>query len=178
VGLSGPQFRCIIGLRSPRQREKCPTGGNTIMAAKLDAAVWAEMIALFETPGQLARELEAAHAVASEKREVADEPANDLAKKITDAERRLANLRAQAELVDVPDQQEALAARIKLLAHDRDVWARELEGQAANVARLRSKEEMILDFQAHVTAEHGSMEAWAGNLMRQLLLILDAWIEV
>jgi Recombinase zinc beta ribbon domain len=175
---AGPQSRCNIGTRTQPQRERCSTGGNSIMAAKLDAAVWAEMIALFETPGRLQAELAAALVQASDKREVADEPANDLARKIADAERRLANLRRQAELVDVPDQQEALAARITLLARDRDVWAHELEGQAANVARLRSKEDMILDFQQHVTAEHGSMEAWAGNFMRQLLLILDAWVEV
>jgi site-specific DNA recombinase len=176
--LAGPQFRCNIATRTARQHEKCPTGGNTIMAAKLDAAVWAEMIDFFQTPGRLQAELAAARQQAGDKRAVADEPASDLARKIADAERRLANLRTQAELVDAPDQQEALAARITLLARDRDVWVHELEGQAANVARLRSREDMILDFQAHVTAEHGDMEAWAGNLMRQLLLILDAWIEV
>jgi hypothetical protein len=80
--------------------------------------------------------------------------------------------------VDAPDQQEALTARITLLARDRDVWAHELEGKAAQVARLRSKEDAIRDFQAHVSAEHGSMQAWGDSLIRQLLLILDAWIEV
>jgi site-specific DNA recombinase len=174
--LAGPQFRCNIGTRIATQRAKCPTGTNQIMAAKLDAAVVEELIRQFETPGLLVAELDAARVQASEKRVEADEPGCDLAHKIADAERRLANLRAQAELVDPPDQQEALAARITVLARDRDVWQRELAGREANAARLRAKEASIIDFQAHVTAEHGSMQAWADTLMRQLLLFwTPAW---
>jgi DNA invertase Pin-like site-specific DNA recombinase len=178
VHLAGAQFRCNIGTRIATQRAKCPAGSNTIMAAKLDEAVVEEMIRLFETPGQLAAELAAARAQASDKRAEADEPASELTHKIADAERRLANLRRQAELVDAPDQQEALAARMTLLARDRDVWTRELEGKATQTARLRAKEDAILDFQQHVTVEHGSMQDWADNLMRQFLLILDARVEV
>ena len=177
--LAGPQFRCTTGMRLLNQRdEKCRAGGNTIMAAKLDAAAWAEMIRLFETPGALDAELQAARNVSSAQHAIADEPARDLAHKIADAERRLASLRTMAELVEAPDQQEALAARITLLARDRDVWVKELAGHAAQVERLRSRQEAILAFQQHVAAEHGSMEAWAGHLMRQLMLILDARVEV
>jgi hypothetical protein len=90
----------------------------------------------------------------------------------------LANLRKTAELIDDDDEREAMAARITLLKRDRDAWTRELVGREAAAARPRLREEAIIAFQQHVAAEHGSMETWASHLMCQLMLILDARVEV
>jgi len=170
---SGAQFRCSRGTRG-----NCPARGNTIMAAKLDAAAWAEMVRLFETPGELAAELRAARAQARSQHTEAAQPVDDLTRKIADAERRLANPRKTAELIDDDDEREAMAARITLLKRDRDTWTRELAGREAAAARPRLREEAIIAFQQHVAAEHGSMETWASHFMRQLMLILDARVEV
>jgi site-specific DNA recombinase len=177
--LRGPQFRCNMGTRILGQRiKKCRGGGNSIMAAKLDQAAWSEMIRLFETPGQLAAELQEARTQATAQHAQAAEPVDDLTRRIADAEHRLAALRKSVELVESDDQVQALAARITLLARERDVWVHELAGRAAAAARPRVREEAILAFQQHVAAEHGSMDAWAGHLMRELLLILKARVEV
>ncbi|MGZ3667566.1 MAG: recombinase family protein [Ktedonobacterales bacterium] len=176
--LAGPQFRCDTGTRLLGvRRERCRPSGNTIMAHRLDEAAWHQMIELFASGG-LSAELAAARRAASEQRVEADQPARDLAARITDAEKRLANLRRMAELVEDEDEAQALATRITLLARDRDAWKRELAGREAIAARPRLREEAIRAFEAHVAAAHGDMEQWAGNLMRQLLLILDAKIEV
>jgi DNA invertase Pin-like site-specific DNA recombinase len=175
---TGPQFRCHTGTRIMGRIDKCRTGGNSIMAAKLDAATWAEMICLFETPGALTAELQAARTRAHAEHTEAAQPVDDLTSKIADAERRLAGLRKMAELIDNDDERQAYAARITLLARDRDTWARELAGRQAAAARLRLREEAIIEFQQHVAAEHGSMETWAGHFMRQLMLICDARVEV
>src|SRR5258705_251338 len=84
------------------------------MAAKLDAAAWAEMIRLFQTPGELTAELQAARAQAAAQHTEAAQPVDDLTTRIADAERRLASLRKMAELVESDDQVQALAARITL----------------------------------------------------------------
>ena len=116
------------------------------MAAKLDAAAWAEMIRLFQTPGELTAELQAARAQAAAQHTEAAQPARDLTTRIADAERRLASLRKMAELVESDDQAQALAARITLLARERDTWTRELAGREAAAARPRLREEAILAF--------------------------------
>ncbi len=76
------------------------------------------------------------------------------------------------------DQVQAFAARITLLARERDVLVHELAGRAAAAARPRVREEAILAFQQHVAAEHGDMVAWASHLMRELLRIVQARVEV
>jgi AMP-binding enzyme C-terminal domain len=103
---------------------------------------------------------------------------DDLTHRVADAERRLASLRTLAELVESEDQCQAFAARITILARQRDTWVKELAGREAAASRPRVREEAILAFQQHVAAEHGSMDTWAGHLMRQLMLILDARVEV
>lgn len=175
---TGPQFRCHTGTRILGRFGKCRTGGNSIMAAKLDAAAWAQMIHLFETPGALSAELQAARTRAHAEHTEAAQPVDDLTSKIADAERRLANLRKTAEIIDDDDELQANAARIMLLKRDRDTWVKELAGRQAAAARPRLREEAIIEFQQHVAAEHGSMETWAGHFMRQLMLIVDAQVEV
>src|SRR5258708_15938018 len=90
---TGPQFRCHTGTRILGRIGKCRTGGNTIMAAKLDATAWAEMIRLFQAPGELTAELQAARAQAAAQHTEAAQPVDDLTTRIADAERRLASLR-------------------------------------------------------------------------------------
>jgi hypothetical protein len=103
---------------------------------------------------------------------------DDLTSRIADAERRLASLRKMAELIDNDDERQAYATRITILARQRDTWVKELAGREAAAARPRLRQEAILAFQQHVAADHGSMDAWAGHLMRELLLILEARVEV
>jgi hypothetical protein len=178
-----PQFRCtkharLSGLGGGDTGKSC-AHGNSVMAARLDVYVWEEVVRIFETPGALADELTAAHAEVQTQKADAEQPVDDLTRKIADAERRLANLRKMAELVESDDQVQAMATQITLLARDRDVWVRELAGREAAAARPRLREEAILDFERHVAEEHGaSVETWAKHLMRQFLLLLDAWVEV
>lgn len=177
--LVGPQFRCNTQTRLLNKFEdQCRKSGNTIMAHKLDAIVWAKMIELFEEPGRLAAELDAARTMAHDQHTEADAPARTLKNKIANAEKELAGLRKMAALIDSEREREAYALRINLLARDRDLWVKELAGLEAAAARPRIKEQAILDFQAHVAAEHGNMEGWAFHVMRQLLLLLEARVEV
>jgi hypothetical protein len=149
------------------------------MAGRLDADVWAQLITLFETPGALSRELAKAQKDATQAHADAAAPVDDLSSKITHAEKRLANLRKMAELVDSDDERAALAGRITFLARDREVWTRELAGRAAAAARPRQREEAVRAFQRHVASTQGNdMSTWAAHFVRQFLLILDARVEV
>lgn len=107
----GPTYRCQMASRMHKRdgsMPRCPSHGMPIVSHKLDDAVWAKVTEVLTHPDLIAQEVA--------RMQVMDDPSADLLagveRQIAETERRIANKRKFAELVNDDDERAELAAEV------------------------------------------------------------------
>lgn len=171
---NGTIYRCQMAGHHVGTRT-CPGGGVTIMAHKLDGAVWAKVAEVLSHPDLIQQEVARMH-------ETDDPSAEQLAtidRQISEMDRRIANKRKFAEMVDDDEERAELAVEVTNLRKDRRVLEAE---RVAIVARTGENWqdraaglERTIDWCARVA---GNLEAFTPQERRQTLLTLQAEVTV
>jgi site-specific DNA recombinase len=165
----GSLYRCQKATQQ-RGPARCPSGGALIVTHKLDAAVWAKISEVLTHPELIEREVE-------HMRETEDPGAEMLAnldRQLAELDRRIANKRKFAELVDDDQERAELAAEVGELRKGRRTLEAERVATVARTGDWREKQhglERTLDWCARVA---GNLDTFTAEERRQTVLTLRA----
>ncbi len=165
----GSLYRCQKATQQ-RGPARCPSGGALIVTHKLDAAVWAKISEVLTHPELIEREVE-------HMRETEDPGAEMLAnldRQLAELDRRIANKRKFAELVDDDQERAELAAEVGELRKSRRTLEAERVATVARTGDWREKQhglERTLDWCARVA---GNLDTFTAEERRQTVLTLRA----
>jgi site-specific DNA recombinase len=151
----GTIYRCQMASRLHKGDASipaCPSRGMPIVSRKVDDAVWAKVTEVLTKPDLIAQEVA--------RMQTMDDPRADLLagveRQIAETERRIANKRKFAELVNDDDERAELAAEVKKLREDLRTHAAERVAINARLGAWRNQQdglERTLDYCARVSGK-------------------------
>jgi DNA invertase Pin-like site-specific DNA recombinase len=166
----GADYRCQTALTRMPRSQRCRSGGQVIVAHKLDAAVWASVSQLLRSPALIEQEV----ARMAEMEDPGAELLATLDRQMAELDRRIANKRKFAELVDDNDERAELAAEVTQLRQSRRVLEAERRAAEARTAGWGDQQrglQRTLDWCARVA---GNLETFTDTEKRETLLALGA----
>jgi site-specific DNA recombinase len=170
----GPYYRCQIGVGRPFKKEQCAAKGISVMAHKLDAAVWDAICEVIKNPDLIKQE----YAHMCETKDPGAEMLASIDRQLSELDRRIANQRKFAELVDDDDERAELAAEVSRLRQDHRVLEAERVAAQARTAGWRDQQrglERLLNLCKRVA---GRLDTATPERRRETLLTLRAEVLV